>query len=228
MRTIIVLLILFLSILSCNKPNNKQGNLLVKGKIKGLRLGTILLEKLDNDTIKSIDSIKVDGKENFEFNTTIKQPQVLTLSISEVKDSKINFFAAPNDTIQIYTFLETFALKPVIFGGKNQEKWQEYKDMLQKFTDKEMDMFKAEFDASKKNQTKLSDSLKAAFNRLLKKKQLYKLNYIFLNKNLPISAYLGLTEFYNNEKALDTIYKILPENIKKTKYGKKIEKILKK
>jgi hypothetical protein len=33
-------------------------------------------------------------------------------------------------------------------------------------------------------------------------------------------------EFYDNSKALDTIYKILPKNLQESIYGKEIRKIL--
>ncbi len=228
MKNIFVTILLLTVMISCNNKNKQEGNLLIKGKVKGLRLGTLLIKKFENDTIKSIDSIKVDGNENFIFKTNIDEPEVLMLELPEIKDGKILFFAAPKDTIQIYTFLESFAIKPVIYGGENQKKWQEYKDMLQKFNDKEMDLFKAKFDASKNGQTKLADSLKTAYDKLLVKRQLYKLNFIFSNKNKPVSAYIGYTQFYDNTKALDTIYQVLDSSIKQSKYAREIKNLLKK
>ncbi len=226
MKNAVVVLMLISLIFSCSNSKKHQGNLVVEGKVKGLRLGTLLIKKLENDSIKSLDSIKVDGNENFEFQTNIKEPQILVLSLPEIKDGDILFFAAPKDTIKIYTFLETFALNPVVIGGVNQERLQTYKDILHKFSNKELDLFKAKYEASKKQQNKLADSLTNAYDNLLRKRELYKLNFIFTNADKPVGAYVGYTSFYKNKQALDTIYKMLKPDIKQSKYGKEIKKIL--
>ncbi len=225
-KTLIILLGLVL-LTSCNKKDSKsQKNLMVEGKIKALRLGNLLLKKLDNNSIVSIDSVQVDGNESFKIKTYIDEPQELMLELPEIEDGRILFFAAPGDTIKIYTFLESFGINPVVQGGINQEKLNEYNEMMKKFNDKELDLFKARFDATKTKNSKAVDSLQRLSQNLLKRKQLYKLNFIFMNKNLPVSSYVAYTGFYNNKKALDTIYKILNDSIKKLKYGKQIYHLL--
>jgi arsenate reductase-like glutaredoxin family protein len=215
-----------LSLISCSKQKKSTENLVVEGKIKGLRLGTLLLKKLENDSIKSIDSIKVEGDENFKIITTLDEPQEIMLELPEIEDGKILFFAAPGDTVKIYTFLETFGINPVIEGGINQEKLNEYNDMMAKFNAKELDLFQERFEVAKAKNKMKADSLEKVTQNLLKKKQLYKLNFIFTNKELPVSAYLAYTNFYNNKKALDTIYKVLGDSIKKLKYAKEINHII--
>ncbi len=227
-KYLLYLIVGFLFFGACKNENkNKESNLTVEGKIKGLRLGTLVLKKLDKDSIVSVDSIKVDGDEAFVMDTHIDAPQELLLELPEIQDGKILFFAAPGDTIKVYTFLDSFGINPVIEGGKNQAKLNEYQEMMKKFTDKELDLFKQRFDASKAGNKKLADSLEEVSRKTLKKKQLYKLNFIFTNKDLPIASYIAYTNFYNNKKALDTIYKVLDESVKKGKYGREIEKLLK-
>ncbi len=228
-RLLAISLIALFSIHACtNKKNTISNNLTVEGKVKGLRLGTLVLKKLDKDSIVSIDSVKIDGNEDFLIETHIDEPQELLLELPQVPDGKILFFAAPGDTIKVYTFLETFGVNPVVMGGENQEKLNEYNEMMKKFNDKELDLFQARFNASKSKNQKLMDSLEQATRRIQKKKQLYKLNFIFTNKDLPVAGYVGYTNFCNNKKALDTIYKVLNDSVKKLKYGREIKKQLKK
>jgi len=225
----VIILIALISLTSCSKDKSDvNDNLHLQGKIKGLRLGTLLLKKMDKDSIVSIDSVKVDGQESFNMSTHIDQAQEFLLELPEIQDGKILFFAAPGDTIKIYTFLENFGINPVIQGGIDQEKLNEYQAMMKKFNEKELDLFKARFDASKAKDAKKMDSLEGQTKRFLKKKELYKLNFIFTNKNLPIASYIAYNNFYNNKPALDTIYKVLNDSIKQLKYGKEIKKLLNK
>ena len=202
------------------------GNLLVKGTVKGLRLGTLQLKRLENDSLITLDSIMVDGNEKFEFHTNIDEPQIMALELPEVKDGRILFFATPGDTIRIFTYIETFGLSPVVKGGVNQSEKNAYDKMIKQFNNKELDLFKARFEATKNHLIKEADSLKTKLENLQRKRKLYALNFIFRNKDKAIAPYIALSEFYDNPKALDTIYKMMPDEIKQSIYGKKIKKIL--
>jgi hypothetical protein len=228
MKKILFLLLSLIFILNaCQTKSKNQGNLIVKGEIKGLRLGTLLLKQMKNDSLTVIDSIKIDGNEIFKFTTRIDQPQMMMLELPEVKDGRLLFFAAPNDTIDIFTYVESFGLYPKIKGGVNQNKRNEYEEMILKFNNKELDLTKEKFEAAKAGYTVLADSLAKRLENLQKKRKLYALNFIFGNKDKAIAPYVGIMEFYNNPKALDTIYKVLTEEAKNTIFGLEIKKALK-
>ncbi len=225
LKKLIVILIFILSFITCQ--NQKQtGNLLIKGTVKGLRLGSLQIKKLQNDSLVTLDSIKVDGNENFEFHTTIDEPQLMVLELPEVKDGRILFFADLNDTIRIFTYVESFGLTPIVKGGVNQIEKNAYDKMIKQFNDKEMDLFKAKFEAAKQHLSQKADSLGTKLEKLQYKRKLYTLNFIFRNKDKAIAPYIAMMEFYDNPKALDTIYKILPETIRQSIYAKEIKKIL--
>ncbi len=228
MKKFIIVLLLSISIFSCSKNPGTDQNLIVKGQVKGLRLGTLLIKQMIKDSLVSIDSIKVDGDENFVFRTHIDEPQVMLLELPEVKDGRILFFAAPHDTIQIFTYVESFGINPRVKGGINQTKRNEYTKMIKQFNDKELDLFKAKFDAQKNHLLKEADSLGKRLKNLKKKRKLYSLNFIFQNKNQAIAPYVAMMEFYDNPKAIDTIYKSLPDEQKNSIYGKELKKILEK
>jgi hypothetical protein len=224
-KRIIFILTGFVLIMACSTPE-KKSNLIIDGTIKGLRLGTLQIKKLEKDTLVTIDSIKVDGQEKFTFQTNINQPEVLVLALPEVKNGTIAFFAAPNDTIHIFTYVESFGINPIVKGGKNQTLKNEYDQMIRQFNNTEMDLFKAKFEASKQHLLSEADSLGKKLERLQRKRQLYTLNFIFSHKDDAIAPYLAMMQFYDNKKALDTIYKTLPEEIKKQPYGQQIKKLL--
>jgi len=222
-KLFIPVVILFL-ILSCSN-NEKKGNLVVKGTVKGLRLGTLKINQLKKDSLVTIDSIKIDGQEHFKFKTNIDEPQVMVLVLPEVKDGRISFFATPGDTIKIFTYVESFSFNPIIKGGVNQTAKNEYDKMIRQFNNKEMDLFKARFEASKQHLLQEADSLGKSLENLNRKRTLYTLNFIFRHKNQAIAPYIAMMNFYDNPKILDTVYKSLPENLKSIYYSKEIDRL---
>ena len=225
LKKIVILWFVFVAFTACHNAK-KTGNLLVEGTVKGLRLGTLQIKQLQKDSLVTIDSVKVDGDENFTFHTTIDEPQVMILELPEVKDGKIPFFAAPNDTIHIFTYVESFGLSPIVKGGVNQTEKNAYDKMIKQFNNKEMDLFKAKFEAAKLHLLKEADSLGKKLDNLERKRKLYTLNFIFRNKDKAIAPYIAMIEFYNNPKALDTVYKVLSDDVKQSMYAKQIKKIL--
>ena len=225
LKRLVFLLLLTITFFACQNQKH-SGNLLIKGAVKGLRLGTLQIKKMNNDSLVTLDSIKVDGNEKFEFYTTIDEPQAMVLELPEVKDGRIVFFATPKDTIHIFTFVESFGLTPIVKGGVNQTEKNAYDKMIKQFNNKEMDLFKAKFDATKEHLLQEADSLGNKLDNLKRKRKLYTLNFIFRNKDKAIAPYIAMMEFYDNPKALDTIYKSLPEPVKQSMYAKEIKKII--
>ncbi len=222
----VVLLMGLIALSSCESNNFNKGNLLVKGQVKGLRLGHLLLKQIKKDHFVTIDSLYMDGNEFFEFHPLIDQPQIILLELPEVKDGRILFFAAPGDTIRIFTYVESFGISPKIKGGVNQNKRNEYDKMIKQFNNKELDLIKEQLEAAKAGYNRIADSLKNKLQNLQKKRKLYALNFIFNNKDKAIGPYIAMMEFYDNPKVLDTVYKVLTGENKQSVYGKEIKKIL--
>ncbi len=224
-QKIFIFTLIIFFFLACS-PTKKSQNLIVEGTVKGLRLGTLKLQKLEKDTLKTIDSIKIDGNEKFHFATFIKQPQAMVLTLPEVKNGQLVFFAAPNDTIHIFTYVESFGTNPMIKGGANQTAKNEFDKMMRQFNNRELDLFKAKFEASKQHLLTEADSLGKKLDRLKRKRSLYTLNFILRNKDKAIAPYIAMINFYNNPKVLDTVYKTLSPEIKKSIYAQKIKTII--
>ncbi len=223
-KSFLVLVALIGLISGCT--HQQKGNLLIEGNVRGLRNGNLLLKQIIKDSLKQIDSIKVDGDENFVFDTHIDEPQILILELPEIKDGKILFFA-DQGKVSIKTTLEQFAVNPIIKAGENQKLWKEYQNIIRKFNDNNLDLIKARVEAlQKKNQTK-ADSIDQKRISIKKRQIKYALNFIFNHKDKAIAPYIGLTEFHDNPKALDTIFGMLSDEMKESVYAKEILKLKK-
>ncbi|WP_316931602.1 hypothetical protein [Flavimarina sp. Hel_I_48] len=63
---------------------------------------------------------------------------------------------------------------------------------------------------------------------LVRRKYLYTVNFAMNNKNLEVAPYLAISEIFDaNVKYLDTIYKALEPDIRKSKYGKTLKGFIK-
>tara|TARA_B100000963_G_scaffold340150_1_gene338519 strand:- start:9731 stop:10450 length:720 start_codon:yes stop_codon:yes gene_type:complete len=212
--------------------NDLDKNLNISGSIKGLRKGKLYLQKYINDTILiDIDSLKIEGVEDFEFNDSLDQAQFYFLTLkkdeSDTTMNKIPFFAESGE-IKINTRLNTFLSSARIEGSDNQILWEEYLTVIRKFNNQNIDLVKkylekkGEFDTDKRNQL-----FERKSNLINRKKTLYSLNFAMNNSGKEISAYIGLYELNNiSKKYLDSLYSRLETKIKNSFYGNKLKKKL--
>ena len=212
--------------------NDLDKNLNISGSIKGLRKGKLYLQKYINDTILiNIDSLKIDGVEDFEFNDSLDQAQFYFLTLkkdeTDTTMNKIPFFAERGE-IKITTRLNTFLSSARIEGSENQILWEEYLTVIRKFNNQNIDLVKkylekkGEFDTDKRNQL-----FERKSNLINRKKTLYSLNFAMNNSGKEVSAYIGLYELNNvSKKYLDSLYSSLEIKIKNSFYGNKLKKKL--
>ena len=62
MKKIITLLVLSVLITACS--SKKEGNMIVQGQIKGLKKGTLYLQKMKDTLLVSVDSLDLLGSDN--------------------------------------------------------------------------------------------------------------------------------------------------------------------
>jgi len=214
--------------LKCTSEIDK--NLVISGSVKGLRKGKLYLQKYIGDTILyNIDSLKIEGTENFKFKDSLNHPQFYFLGLKKDETDtvmqKIAFFAEKGE-IKINTRLNTFLSSAKIEGSENQILWDEYLMVIRKFNNQNIDLVKdylgkkGEFDSDKR------DALFEKKNNLInRKKVLYSLNFAMNNYDKEISAYIGVFELNNiSKKYLDSLYSKLKIEIKNSFYGIKLKK----
>ncbi len=210
---------------SCNTPV-KEGNLIITGNIKGLKKGTIYLQKVKDTTLVTVDSMVVKGNAEFAFTSQIQEPEIHYIYLDKADgkqyNDRIDFFAEPGE-IRITTNVMDFERDIKIVGGKNQMQYAVYKKMLQRFNDRNLRLIKENFEADKqKDEEKLIENDKA-YKNLLRQKYLYTVNFALLNKKLEVAPYVTLNEIYDaNIKLLDTVAQSLSPKVKKSTYGKQL------
>jgi len=72
MKKIIVVLVVSILMIACS--SKKDGNMIVEGTIKGLKKGTLYLQKMNDTAIISMDSVNVLGDGNFRLTDNIESP----------------------------------------------------------------------------------------------------------------------------------------------------------
>lgn len=225
MKKIILAFVTLLIVASCNK-NETNTNLHLTGSVKGLKKGTLYIQRVKDTNLVAIDTIIINGDSKFESDLNIESPEMLYLfldrGVSNSLDNNISFFAEPGN-INIDTNLDAYIYGAKITGSKNQEKYEEYKKMNIRFRDENLDLIKSKFTALKSKNQKAFDSLNTRQENNTKRKYFFTTNFAINNKDYEVAPYITLTEIYDiNIKYLDTIQKSMSPKVAKSLYGKQL------
>ncbi len=224
-RVLIIFSLLF--IFSCGK---KEPDLIVTGNIKGLKKGTLYLQKLKGTALVILDSLEIIGELPFELHSDLEEPEVLylTLDKNSLNTDRISFFANKGIT-EINTTLKRFAFDAKIYGSIQQMQFDAYYTIISKFNNQRLELIKSQFEAQQSNNDSLIEAANFAAENLIKRKYLYTVNFALNNKDSEVAPYVALAEIFDaNIKYLDTIYNSLPKHIADSKYGRELDRHIKK
>ncbi len=223
MKKIAIWLVAVVLVASCSRESDNT--MYVKGTIKGLKKGTLYLQKQMDSLIISVDSVFVEGTDTFVLRDEIESPEMYYLALGG-GDKKIAFFGE-KDTVSITSNLEKFALKAKISGSENQALLDKYYEMVGKFNDQNLDLIKEEFEARKKGSQDSIAEVEKKKKNWIRRKYLYTTNFAINNGSYEVSPYIALTELTDaNVTLLDTINSSLTEEVKASKYGKQLERFI--
>lgn len=228
MKKIIALVVVLFTLVACSQ---KENNLVVTGHIKGLKKGTLYLQKIEDTLLVNVDSVVIRGDSNFILEDFINSPQIMYLYLDKVDnlqyDERIEFFAEEGE-ITINTTLKNFEVDAEITGSANHVKLAEYRLMMRRFNEQNLDLIQKNFEAQRDDNEELILETNRDYDRLLRRKYLYTVNYAINNKDLEIAPFLALSEVFDaNIKYLDTIYNSISPQVQKSKYGKELKEFLK-
>ncbi len=227
MKYFLTLIIAFITIIGCSSGPEMMN---LTGTVKGLKKGTLLLQKFEDTVLVTVDSVVVDGNPEFYFTKKIESPEIYYLFVrlkdGTLRDDRIAFFAE-NGEMNIKTNLNHFGSAAVVKGSVNDSILREYDKLKQRYITKNLEYVEQRFQKGKRN----SDSLEMELNRkqkaLVSSKYLATINFALNNKEHEVAPYLMLSEAYNaNKKYLDTVYNALPQKIKDSKYGTELESFI--
>ncbi|MFT7351742.1 MAG: hypothetical protein ACI9XR_001501, partial [Flavobacterium sp.] len=130
-KLVYALAVLFLLNACSDKKQTK--NLLITGNIEGFKKGTIYIQRLQDTLLINLDSIEINGDSKFVSQIDIDSPEMLYLSInrgqSKSLDNNLPFFAEQGK-MTIQTSLNYFTSDAKITGSKNQDLYNEYKNVM--------------------------------------------------------------------------------------------------
>jgi Domain of unknown function (DUF4369) len=225
----IILLFSLLVLIACSEKKSNK-NLEITGYIKGLKKGTLYIQKIEDTTLVALDTIKINGDSHFKSEINIDEPEMFYLfldrGVSNSLDNNIVFFAEKGK-INIETSLDFFTSDAKITGSKNHQLYEEYRKVVSRYIDQDLELIKKRIYALKsKNQTQV-DSIDEQQKNIIKSKYLYTTNFAVNNAKYEVAPYVALAEIYDiNLKYLDTIQKSLPPKVAKSLYGKKLNELI--
>jgi hypothetical protein len=229
MKKSIIAFVTIALLAACSKKESTEG-LHITGNIKGLKKGTLYIQRVVDTALVVIDSIKFDGSSAFESDIKLESPEMLYLfldrGVTNSLDNNITFFAEPGN-INIDTNLDNFINGAKITGSRNQELYEEYKKINARFTDENLSMLESKFKAMKNKNQQAIDSISAKQDANIKRKYLYATNFAINHHDQEIAPYIALAEIYDiNVKFLDTIQKSMTPKVAQSLYGKKLTKFV--
>ena len=217
--------LLIIAILAACKTE-KKNTMFVQGEVKNLKKGILYLQKMKDTLAVTVDSIVLDGINTFTLADEVESPELYFLSLNKSPSKQISFFGEKG-TITINTKLDKFVYGATINGLTNQQLLDEYNEMKRKFSDKRLDLIKADFDSKKSGDSIKIDSIENLIKGLIKRKYYYTTNFAVNHPDNEIAPYLALTELFDaNITLLDTINNSLTPKVKVSKYGKKLEEFI--
>ena len=135
MKKVCVALFTFVILASCSSKEQPK-DLTLSGTIKGLKNGTIYIQKYQDTSLVVLDSMKIDRKSSFVSHLDLKEPEMLYIVLDRgattTIDNSLLVFAEPGK-IDVQTDLKHFYADAKITGSKNQDLYTEYQKMNSKF-----------------------------------------------------------------------------------------------
>ena len=221
----ILALFSILLLVSCKEEESTK-NFVLTGNVKDLKNGTLYIQRIKDTTLVAIDTIKISGDSHFKSEFDLDSPEMLYLfldrGVTNSVDNNITFFAEKGK-LNIETSLDFFTADAKITGSKNQELYDEYKKVISRYVDQDLELIQKKLMAYKNNKTEEMNKIELEQQGILKRKYLYTTNFAVNHADYEVAPYVALAEIYDiNLKFLDTIQKSMTPKVSKSLYGKKL------
>ena len=214
-----------LILVSCAEKKSDK-NFLLTGSIKGLKNGTLYIQRIKDTLLVPIDTIKINGDSHFTSEFNLQSPEMLYLfldrGVTNSVDNNISFFAEQG-MLNIETSLDFFTADVKITGSKNQELYDEYRKVITRYVDQDLTLIEKKIKAYQAKKNEEVNKIDEEQNGILKRKYLYTTNFAVNHADYEVAPYVALAEIYDiNLKYLDTIQKSMTPKVSKSLYGQKL------
>jgi hypothetical protein len=214
--------------LSCT--DEPDSTMMVMGTVKGLKKGTLYLQRIQDSTLVAVDSVEILGNGDFSFSTPLNSPEIFYLYLrkndnNEVND-RITFFGEPT-AITITTDWNAFDTRAKIEGSGSHKKLEEYKKVMSRINAQNLEIIRAAYNPEIQKDSMAMDSIGKLRDKNIVRGYLYALNFALNNSDSYVAPYIALTEVSDaNIKYLDSIYSSLSEEVAVSKYGMELKELL--
>jgi hypothetical protein len=214
--------------ISCSE--DASNTMMVTGKVKGLKKGTLYLQSLPDSTLITLDSMEVDGDGSFSFKTKLESPEIFYLYLNKKDNNDINdritFFGEPGH-ITINTSWNTFDTNAKIEGSKTHQKLEEYRKTMTRFNKKNLEIMQSTMNTENPLDSLQLDSIQRLSDKNIQRGYAFALSFALNNKDSYIAPYIALTEVSDaNVKYLDSVNNSLSTEVANSKYGKALNNFL--
>ena len=225
-----LLFLILSSILSISCGGDTENTMTVTGKVKGLKKGTLYLQKTNDSTLITLDSLKVQGDGSFVFKTELESPEIFYLYLNKKDNNTVNdritFFGEPG-IITINTTWNSFEPHAKIDGSETNKKLEEFQKMMTQFNKKNLEVLRLVSNSEIQLDSLQIDSVQKLSAKNMHREYAFALNFALNNKDSYIAPYIVMTMVPDaNIKYLDSIYGVLNEEITNSKYGKELKEHL--
>lgn len=231
MQKSIISALSLLLLVSCQEKKSTK-NLQITGNIEGFKKGTLYIQRIKDTSLVALDTIKINGNSHFASELNIDSPEMLYLfldrGVTNSLDNNLPFFAEPGK-INIESSLEYFTSDAKITGSKNQDLYNEYKGVVSRYVDQNLDLIEKSFKAFQQKDNAMVEKIQEEQNNIAKRKYLYTTNFAVNHADYEVAPYVALAEIPDiSLKYLDTIQKSMTPKIAKSLYGKKLIELINK
>ncbi|MCK8480199.1 DUF4369 domain-containing protein [Psychroserpens algicola] len=219
--------VVLIAILFMSCGNEQQHDFTLKGHVKGLKKGSVYLQKQQDSIMITLDSLEINGDSNFELHSELAEPEILFLKLNKNdNDEGTVVFFADKGVTEINSTLKNFNFDAKIKGSKQHDILEEYLEVMSKFNDENLELIQSTLEAQKANDT-TANSFDTEYNKLLKRKYLYTINFAVNHPDSEVAPYLAISEVPNTSITfLQQIYDALNSDIKSSKYGVKLSELI--
>lgn len=222
-------IVALLLLTSCSEKKSDK-NLQITGFIKGLKKGTLYIQKIKDTSFVTLDTIQINGDSHFASELNIDSPEMYYLfldrGVSNSLDNNLPFFAEPGK-INIDSSLDFFTSDSKITGSKNQELYDEYKYVVSRYVDQDLELVKKKYEALRDKKLDAVAKITEDQQSVLRRKYLYTTNFAVNHADHEVAPYLAVAEIYDiNLKFLDTIDKSMTPKVSKSLYGKELKNLI--
>lgn len=215
---------------SCN--NSNSNNFSVSGTVDGVKVGKIYLQRLQDSVLIDVDSAFFNGNSDYSLTTDLDRTEIMYLHLDVNDGTDLNdrlLFFAEDTAMTINSSWDKFEKDAVVSGSRNQDIYTIYKKNSDQLNKVYTDLVKRSMSLTDETRTTvITDSINTVYDKYLRKKVLYAINYAQLHKEKEVAPYILVSEASEaNPILLDSVYQNMPKKIQTTVYGKQLSELIK-